>query len=137
MRGRERIALATAVAHAALIAPMAVAVACGDGSFGGDRLLVRVENATALDFEEVRIWPGPDRRLIFPDVGAGATTRYVELREAFRIASVRALTSSDTFALQVIDYVGEEPLDPGRYTYVLENPDPETRFIGQRLRKDR
>jgi hypothetical protein len=41
------------------------------------------------------------------------------VEKAYRIASTWVVTGSDTVRLQVIDFVGEKPLNPGRYTYVL------------------
>jgi hypothetical protein len=38
---------------------------------------------------------------------------------AYRSATTQVVLDGDTLRLQVIDYVGEEPLDAGRYTYVL------------------
>ncbi len=44
---------------------------------------------------------------------------YVEVTKAYRIASAQVVVGQDTARIQVIDYVGESPLESGRYTYIF------------------
>ena len=52
-------------------------------------------------------------------VGAGAESEYRQVAKAYRYAHIEVLISGATIALRPMDYVGEEPLVPGDYTYAL------------------
>lgn len=79
---------------------------------------VRVRNGSTLTFDEGILYTHRDS-IAFTSLGPGQATPYQETERAYRIATTQVVTGSDTARLQVIDFVGEEPLDPGRYTYVL------------------
>jgi hypothetical protein len=85
----------------------------------GDAVEVRVRNASQLGLDEVTLFL-PDTSLVVLDLGPGEATDYVGVTKAYRIASVLILAQGDSARLQVIDYVGESPLPPGRYTYALQ-----------------
>lgn len=50
-----------------------------------------------------------------------AVTPYRLIERAYRYAYVEAVVEGRRVVLQPIDYVGEEPLGPGRYTYELDH----------------
>lgn len=79
---------------------------------------VRVRNGSNLTFDEGVLYVHRDS-LIFSALGPGQETPYQEVDQAYEIATTRVVTGTDTARLQVIDFVGEQPLGPGRYTYVL------------------
>ena len=113
-----------------------VVTACDTLPFIGGNVQVRVENATALTFTEVRIYWEPMHT--FSDLAPGDRTAYVTVDRAYSIATVVAVTATDSTRIQVIDFVGEEPLDDGRYTFVLFSPEPidDPMLLGERLEKD-
>ena len=79
---------------------------------------VRVVNASALDFDAVEVaFTGPARAL--GPVAAGDASAYEPFDTAYRYGYVRVETEAGEFVLQPVDYVGEEPLAPGRYTFRL------------------
>ncbi|GMR11978.1 MAG: hypothetical protein BMS9Abin29_0164 [Gemmatimonadota bacterium] len=104
-------------------------------SVGGD-VQVRVENATELTFTEVRVYWEPMHT--FSDLAPGDRTVYVAVDRAYSIVTVVAVTATDSTRIQVIDFVGDEPLDDGRYTFVLFSPEPisEPMLLGERVEKD-
>lgn len=113
-----------------------VVTACDTLPFVGGDVQMRVENATALTFTEVRIYWEPVHT--FSDLASGDRTAYVTVDRAYGIATIVAVTATDSTRIQVIDFVGEEPLDDGRYTLVLFSPDPinEPMLLDQRVEKD-
>jgi len=90
---------------------------CGDG-FGTGSVEVRVENASDVRYDEATLYTLDGPRT-YVDLAPGARSPYVSVSAAYRSATTQVVLEDDTLRLQVIDYVGEEPLDAGRYTYVL------------------
>ena len=82
------------------------------------RTLIRVQNVSCYDFADLLIETPGDRQT-FGDLGAGQITEYLPFKEAYRYAFVSATIGGQKFALQPIDYVGEERLAPGHYTYAV------------------
>lgn len=113
------------------------ACACGLVDLGAGPVEVRLQNGSAgLTFSTATLFTteGP---LTYRDVGPGEFTPYVEVEKAYRIATTEVIVEADTLRLQVIDFVGEEPLEPGRYTYVLTVSDAngEHRLLTQELHR--
>lgn len=92
----------------------------GCGIFGSeDATRLRIENASDVDFTSVRV-VFPEAEASFGTVGSGRRTEYQRVDEAYRYGFIEMETRGETYTIQPIDYVGEEPLDPGRYTYQLD-----------------
>jgi hypothetical protein len=91
--------------------------ACDDLS-GTEDVEVRLENASPVTMSTATLYTseGPQT---FQDLGPGNATPYVPVTTAYRIATTEVVIQDDTLRLQVIDFVGEEPLPGGRYSYVL------------------
>jgi len=90
---------------------------------------IRIKNASDIDFDRVRVvFPERDEA----DYGAVAKGRFSAFRDtrhAYRYAQVHVKAGDRDISLEPIDYVGEQELAPGRYTYVL-------RIEGNRLAID-
>ena len=97
---------------------------------------VRVRNGSSLTFDEGVLYVHMDS-ILFTSLEPGLETPYQEVERAYRIATTQVVTGSDTARLQVIDYVGEEPLRPGRYTFVLSFFEGSPTSLVQELEKDR
>lgn len=95
---------------------------------------IRVRNASTAVLQDVVIGfpedPGGGGGPVEPgdaesgDVSYGtveptATTPYHTIVKAYRYAAVTATVEGEPVGLVPIDYVGEELLEPGRYTYEL------------------
>jgi Tfp pilus assembly protein PilP len=99
--------------------PLLVLLAVVGCDSGSDRLPeIRVVNASAVDFDaaEVAFLESPQD---FGPVGPGAASDYEPFETAYRYGYVRVETEAGDLVLQPIDYVGEAPLPPGRYTFRL------------------
>ncbi|MBT8398282.1 MAG: hypothetical protein KJN92_15015 [Gemmatimonadetes bacterium] len=79
---------------------------------------VRVRNGSDQVLTDVSIFL-PRNTLFFPELLPGEASAYAVVPKAYRIVTAEVVVGQDTARAQVIDYVGEDPLDPGRYTYVL------------------
>jgi hypothetical protein len=109
-------ARATGTATGVVVALLAVG---GCGTLGLDGpVRVRVENSSTVELDQVMLSTFDGVRT-FEDLSPGEASRYVEVSKAYRMATVRVVVGVDTLSLTVIDYVGETPLDGGRYTYLL------------------
>lgn len=91
---------------------------CSGTDPAAELTLVRVENGTDRDVEELTVFTMPPIEADLLE--AGAVTGYREVEEAFRIATVHVRIEDVPHILQIVDHVGESPLGPGLYTYRLE-----------------
>jgi hypothetical protein len=97
---------------------------------------VRVRNGSSVAFDGGALYVHRDS-ITFTALAPGQATPFQEVEKAYRIASTWVVTGSDTARLQVIDFVGEEPLSPGRYTYVLSFFEGNLTSLTLDLTKDR
>lgn len=79
---------------------------------------VRIANQSSQDFEQVAV-TFPSGKVDFGRVEKGKTTEYRPVGKAYRYAQVEVMANGRKLSLQPQDYMGEKPLDPGRYTYAL------------------
>lgn len=85
-----------------------------------------MENASGSVLSEVVVYLPDDETLTAATLGPGERTPFRSVPTAYRNASVSGLRDGEPFRIQVIDYVGEEPLGEGRFTYVLDVFDPDS-----------
>lgn len=83
-----------------------------------DEVKVRLRNGSNLVYDEAALLL-PEVILRFSNLQPGEETSYQVVGKAYDYASAEVVVGADTARLQVIDYVGEKPLDGGRYTYIL------------------
>jgi len=89
------------------------------GVFGADPVEVRVTNDSAVPFDQVSLFTA-DGIEEYSDLAAGASTPFITVSLAYRSATTQVVVGTDTARLQVIDFVGETPLDGARYSYALD-----------------
>lgn len=106
-----------------LVALTAVALAgCpGDDLSGpGIGVEVRVRNGSQRTMEDVVVaFPYPGGDMDYGTLVPGEVSDYRMVERAYRYAGIRVVVGGDTLGLVPVDYVGETPLSPGRYTYRL------------------
>ena len=86
---------------------------CVLGSADGPTL-VRIENDSAYDYEDLLVNFEP-----YGTLAAGAVTDYRDFGVAYRYTRVDAVVDGEDLLILPIDFVGETPLGPGRFTYVV------------------
>lgn len=91
-----------------------------EGASGTPAVQIRVRNESPVDFEHVTVrFPQTEEAADFGAVPRGESSGFHTTAVAYRYASVQVKAGERELAFQPIDYVGEQELDAGRYTYVL------------------
>lgn len=98
---------------------LAAAIAACTSPFGpsGD-VQVRVANNSSFAFERVEV-VFPENEVDYGSVSAHGVSEYVPVETAYRYAYIEVEVGGEVLTIQPIDYVGEKPIGPGRYTYLL------------------
>ncbi len=111
------------LALVALLLPLAAVSACEPLTGSSDDVEIRVYNNSDHTFHDVVV-----NGVALGDVAAGEYSRYAGFEEAYHYGAVSATVDGKPLGIMPIDYVGETPLRPGRYTYLV-SADPETGAI--------
>jgi len=77
---------------------------------------IRIKNLSSFTFDEVQVG---NQETVYSDVAPGGYSEYLPYETAYRYAYVSIKIGEDTLVLQPIDYVGEQELPIGLYTYEL------------------
>jgi len=98
----------------------------------GESVRVRVRNGSGFDFAGVEVRFPDGTRLSQGPLASGASSDYADAGDpVYGYAWAKVTTAPGppadgrVLVLQPIDYVGEQALEPGRYTYVLALDDQE------------
>lgn len=78
-------------------------------------VFIRIDNASQHDFSNLALL---DKEL--GNLVAGAQTDYSEFEIAYRYGRVKLNIDSIYLGISPIDFVGETPLENGKYTYKLD-----------------
>lgn len=106
--------------------------ACGGFLGISEDVEIRVRNASTIDFDSVVVGPVRD----YGAIAAGGVSDYRTFDVAYRYAYVRVVTAGETYQIMPIDYVGEEELEGGKYTYELNLTDGHPRSLTLRFVED-
>ncbi len=83
-------------------------------------VMIRVANGGDVELQEVLV-KFPSQTETYGNISPGQTTAYRKIDKAYRYARIHALVNGKEAVLMPTDYVGEELLSGGNYTYVLKN----------------
>lgn len=98
-----------------LIVFLAVILGC---TREGDGVEIRVGNACGVDLQNI-IVNTSSGNVQYGELKAGEVSAYKVFDIAYRYAFIQVNMGDEVYTFQPIDYVGEEPLTEGRYTYEL------------------
>lgn len=87
-------------------------------------ILISIKNNSEQDFSEVRaIFPASattEQRVVnYGAIKSGESSEFESVDLAYRYTEMLVITETDTLRWQPIDYVGEQELEPGKYSYEL------------------
>jgi hypothetical protein len=83
-----------------------------------DGVEIRIANANAFALDQV-IVGFPQQQEDYGAIPPHGRSEYRHVKHAYSYAYVEVYRRGERLVLQPIDYVGESPLPPGRYTYLL------------------
>ena len=86
---------------------------------GSGSVEVRIRNDSNLDFDRVRVQFPDQHEVDYGPVPQGGVTAFQPTSRAYRYAGVSVEAGDQELAWQPIDYLGEQELSAGRYTYAL------------------
>ena len=128
MKLRKRGAISGAVAAILLL----VLGACSSLFSSDDDTLIRLENASAFELTNVTFSSGHDP-IDYDRIAPGSRTEYVEVERSYSYGYLKVTADGGEYTIQPVDYVGEEEIGPGRFTFrivLTENG------VGTILRRD-
>lgn len=89
------------------------------GDSGTTEVNIRLSNVSQFDYENIVVNTSSGN-VNFENIDSGQTTDYKLFQKAYRYAFIQLEINGETYTLQPIDYVGEEPLKNGNYTYQID-----------------
>ena len=81
-------------------------------------MLIRIANESSFAFESVDV-VFPEDSVDYGAIAAHGRSAYREVSTAYRYAMIIVQVAGEELRIQPIDYVGENELPDGRYTYAL------------------
>ena len=96
-----------------------------------DGLWIRVINVSDYNYENVVIYSQE-----YGNISANARSDYFQFEMAYSYIFVSPEIDNQTFIIQPIDYVGEQTLEDGYYSFLIDVADFENKSLIQTLVKD-
>ena len=93
------------------------ATSCTDRDDDLTAVNIRIKNSSALTFDRVVV---ESEDHIYENIGADSFSDYQEYETAYSFNYIEITSGEETYVLQPIDFVGEEELPIGLYTYDLQ-----------------
>lgn len=88
--------------------------ALSGGRSDGEISQIRIRNQTGMPIKEVEV-----NGIDYGDIPAGGVSAYRDMQSAYGYAKVQLIMDGKRMRLQPDDYVGEQPLGRGHFTYVI------------------
>ena len=84
-------------------------------------VLIRIQNTSKFSYQDIKV--AVDEEKFYETLSPGASSAYQRFSKAYRYAYIELKINNKRYVLQPIDYVGEEELKDGKYTYQLNVED--------------
>lgn len=88
--------------------------ALSGGRSDGEISQIRVRNQTGVPLKQIEV-----NGIDYGDLPAGGVSAYRDMQSAYGYAKVQLIMDGKRMRLQPDDYVGEQPLGRGHFTYVI------------------
>jgi hypothetical protein len=85
---------------------------------GGGAVRIRIANLSSYPFERVDV-VFPENEVSYGAVPSHGLSDYRDVSTAYRYAYIEVQIAGEELVIQPIDYVGENKLGAGKYTYAL------------------
>ena len=80
-------------------------------------VLIRIENTSKYTYQDIKVVIDEER--LYGTLAPRASSNYQAFSKAYLYAYIELKINNKLYVLQPIDYVGEEELQDGKYTYQL------------------
>jgi hypothetical protein len=100
-----------------------------------DKTNIRIKNISKYDFCNVTINPNIDLAN-YGIIKSRESTCYITFDKAYKYAYIRLNIGNKEFILQPIDYVGEQELGVGNFTYSIDVIDFDNKILSITTTKD-
>lgn len=84
-------------------------------------VLIRIENSSKYTYQDIKVAIAEEK--LYETLAPGASSAYQSFSKAYRYAYIELKINNKRYGLQPVDYVGEEELKDGKYTYQLNVED--------------
>ncbi len=101
-----------------ILATLVFGISC-ESLLKDDQVHIRIQNRSDVAYSDVRVNTNGGENN-YGTIEPNSYSDYKTFDHAYRYAFVELKIDTDTFTLQPIDYVGEEPLQAGNYTYAID-----------------
>jgi hypothetical protein len=100
-----------------LLAFLVFTLSCSDRDDNVDTVNIRIKNDSSVNFDEVQVGTNEE---LYINIAPGEYSNYLVYEMAYKYAFVEIKSGEDSYvSLQPIDFVGEQELPIGFYTYKL------------------
>ncbi|MEP0985737.1 hypothetical protein [Ekhidna sp.] len=90
-------------------------------------LLIRIQNGSAVIYSDIVVnADGVEKH--FGSLNAFQYSSYKSFEYAYRYAFVELKINGQTFTIQPFDYVGEEVIEEGKFTYIINTTNNNDRY---------
>jgi hypothetical protein len=99
-------------------------------------ILICIENTSKYTYQDIKVVLAEER--LYGTLAPRASSTYQSFSKAYRYAYIELKINNKLYVLQPIDYVGEEELKDGKYTYQLnvEDTSSQSRRLDLIFKKD-
>ncbi|HLR37676.1 MAG TPA: hypothetical protein VK084_06505 [Chitinophagaceae bacterium] len=83
-----------------------------------EQVYLRIINKSEFNFSSVVVSFG-DKKQQYENIPSGEKSTYLKFKKAYRYGLVKVETDSSVYRIHATDFVGEQPLKGGKYSYIL------------------
>jgi len=112
-----------------------VVTACGKNFLPNRETELRISNNSNSSFDSV-IVNSPDGKQVYYNVTAGSSSGYKAFDFLYSYAYIEVHFNNQMLKLQPIDYVGEEKLKAGKYSYKIGIVSGNQSYLSLECKKD-